>query len=179
MALNVTAKQRRQAPLETRLNTIIAMMRITTVVTLVLTALTTEITSFSSSLSVSTRQSTQCSMSSNDESKKGGIFSAIGNFFGELDAFVDDATNRRLGGGAAFYGKRKSSFYGEEDTGKKSNKNVADPLEDYQGPAKSGYFQWMQDDDGNMVPVTRMKKKNIERNPKFWDRAFASDKDED
>ena len=155
------------------------MTKIAAVAALLLTVLTAETTSFSTSLGVSTRQSTQRFMSSDNESKKGGIFSAIGNFFGELDAFVDDATNRRLGGGAAFYGKRKSSFYGEEDIGKKSNKNVADPLEDYQGPAKSGYFQWMQDDDGNMVPVTRMKKKNIERNPKFWDRAFAADKDEE
>ena len=41
------------------------------------------------------------------------------------------------------------------------------------GPAKSGYFQWMQDEDtGEMKPVTRLKKKNIERNPSYWDRAF-------
>lgn len=108
--------------------------------------------------------------------KKGGIFGAVGNFFEELDAFVDDATSRRLGAGSAFYGKRKSSFYGKEDKGRKSDKNTPNPLEDYQGPAKAGYFQWMQDEEtGEMKPVTRMKKKNIERNPNYWDRAFGDD----
>lgn len=101
-----------------------------------------------------------------------GIF---GKFFEELDAFVDDATNRRLGNGAAFYGKRKSAFYGEEDFMKKEDKNVEDPTEDYQGPKKAGYFQWMPDEDGMLRPVTRMKKQNIERNPNFWDKAFADD----
>jgi hypothetical protein len=57
-----------------------------------------------------------------------GIFNKIGEFFEELDAFVDDATARRLGNGSAFYGKRKSSFYGKEDKGKKADKNVPDPL---------------------------------------------------
>eukprot|EP00560_Eucampia_antarctica_P008220 CAMPEP_0197823370 /NCGR_PEP_ID=MMETSP1437-20131217/709_1 /TAXON_ID=49252 ORGANISM="Eucampia antarctica, Strain CCMP1452" /NCGR_SAMPLE_ID=MMETSP1437 /ASSEMBLY_ACC=CAM_ASM_001096 /LENGTH=158 /DNA_ID=CAMNT_0043422503 /DNA_START=109 /DNA_END=585 /DNA_ORIENTATION=+ len=99
----------------------------------------------------------------------------FGNFMEELDAFVDDATSRRLGNGAAFYGKRKSSFYGDDDKDKKLDKNAADPTEDYQGPSKAGYFQWMQDEDGQMRPVTRMKKKNIERNPKFWDRAYKDD----
>jgi len=27
-----------------------------------------------------------------DEPKKGGLFGAVGNFFEELDAFLDDAT---------------------------------------------------------------------------------------
>jgi hypothetical protein len=108
------------------------------------------------------------------EGKKGGnIFS---NFFNELDAFVDDATNRRLGNGAAFYGKRKSAFYGEEDFMKKIDNDVPDPTEDYQGPKKAGYFQWMMDEEtGQMKPVTRMKKKNIERNPSYWDKAFKDD----
>ena len=64
-----------------------------------------------------------------------GIFDKMGDkmseMMEELDAFVDDATSRRLGAGAAFYGKRKSKFYGEEDTGRKSNKNVADPTGEY------------------------------------------------
>lgn len=51
----------------------------------------------------------------------------IANFFEELDNFIDDATSRRLGNGAAFYGKRKSSFYGENDSGKKRDNEVADP----------------------------------------------------
>jgi len=104
--------------------------------------------------------------------KKGNIFS---NFFDELDAFVDDATNRRLGNGAAFYGKRKSTFYGEEDFNRKLDKNVDDATEDYQGPKTAGYFQWMADEDGQMRPVTRMKKQNIERNPNFWDKTFKND----
>ena len=56
-----------------------------------------------------------------------GIFDKVGEFFEELDAFVDDATSRRLGAGAAFYGKRKSKFYGEGDKGRKKDKSVADP----------------------------------------------------
>lgn len=62
-------------------------------------------------------------MSENDEPK--GNF--ITNFFQELDNFVDDATSRRLGAGQAFYGKRKSSFYGKDDSGKKKNPNKFDP----------------------------------------------------
>jgi hypothetical protein len=55
-----------------------------------------------------------------EEQPKKGFFA---NFFEELDAFVDDATSRRLGAGSAFYGKRKSNFYGEDDSGKKKNRN--------------------------------------------------------
>mmetsp|Transcript_12083 Transcript_12083/g.18277 ORF Transcript_12083/g.18277 Transcript_12083/m.18277 type:complete len:141 (-) Transcript_12083:3741-4163(-) len=105
------------------------------------------------------------------EQKKG----FIANFFDELDAFVDDATNRRLGNGAAFYGKRKSTFYGEQDFMKKDDKEIADPTEDYQGPKNAGYFQWMPDENGQMRPVTRLKNKNIERNPNFWDKEFDDD----
>lgn len=98
------------------------------------------------------------------EEKKGGVFGAIGNFFEELDAFVDDATARRLGNGAAFYGKRKSNFYGENDSGRKADRNVADNSEDYRGPAQSGYFKWMQDPEtGEMKPVSRLKERNLER----------------
>lgn len=98
------------------------------------------------------------------EQDNGGIFGAIGNFFDELDAFVDDATSRRLGNGAAFYGKRKSSFYGKDDSNKKKNRNVFDNTEDYRGPAKAGYFQWMMDEEtGEMKPVSRLKKRNLEK----------------
>jgi tellurite resistance protein len=38
-----------------------------------------------------------------------GFMDSINEFFEELDAFIDDATSRRLGAGAAFYGKRKSN----------------------------------------------------------------------
>ena len=63
----------------------------------------------------------------------GGFFDAIGDFFNELDAFVDDATSRRLGSGSAFYGKRKSSFYGKNDKNRKTDRDMPDPAEDYQG----------------------------------------------
>ena len=79
--------------------------------------------------------------------------------------------------GAAFYGKRKSNFYSEADCMKKENPTTPDPLEDYQGPSQVGYFQWQQDEDGQMRPVTRMKNKVIERSPKFWDRAYGEDQE--
>lgn len=52
--------------------------------------------------------------------------------------------------GAAFYGKRKSNFYGESDRMKKQSPTTPDPLEDYQGPSQAGYFQWQRDEDGQM-----------------------------
>jgi len=95
------------------------------------------------------------------EKKKGNIFTA---FKEEMDSFVDDAINRRLGAGAQYYGKRKSSFYGAGDKGKKKDRNVFDNEEDYRGPANAGYFKWMWDDEtGQMIPVTRMKEKNVEK----------------
>mmetsp|Transcript_12284 Transcript_12284/g.14801 ORF Transcript_12284/g.14801 Transcript_12284/m.14801 type:complete len:151 (+) Transcript_12284:63-515(+) len=121
-----------------------------------------------SQLASKQKLNTPCFMA---EEKKG----FFGNFFDELDAFVDDATSRRLGAGSAFYGKRKSSFYGKEDKNRKRDPGQADPLEDYQGPSKSGYFQWMPDEEGMLRPVTRRKARNIERNPNFWDRQFADD----
>ena len=96
--------------------------------------------------------------------QKKGFF---GNFFQELDNFVDDATSRRLGAGAAFYGKRKSSFYGENDSNRKKSQGF-DSTEDYRGPNNAGYFKWMQNPEtGEMEPVTRLKEKNIERKIKF------------
>lgn len=32
---------------------------------------------------------------------------------------------------------------------------------------------FQDEETGQMKPVTRMKNKNIERNPKFWDRVYA------
>mmetsp|Transcript_38013 Transcript_38013/g.44271 ORF Transcript_38013/g.44271 Transcript_38013/m.44271 type:complete len:164 (+) Transcript_38013:144-635(+) len=101
---------------------------------------------------------------------KGNFFS---NIFAELDNFVEDATSRRLGAGSQFYGKRKSEFYGKDDKGKKKSAGRADPTEDYRGPTNAGYFTWMKNEDTGLVePVTRMKKKNIESNSRFWDKYF-------
>jgi len=99
-----------------------------------------------------------------DQPKKG----FFANFLEELDNFVDDATSRRLGNGAAFYGKRKSSFYGNEDGMKKTDNSVTDNTEDYLGPSSSGYFKWMEDENGSMTPVSRRKNVNLEKR-KFFD----------
>ena len=101
--------------------------------------------------------------------EKGGFFGAVSNFFEELDAFVDDATARRLGNGAAYYGKRKSSFYGKEDSMKKPDKNVMDSSEDYMVQS-GGNYKWIQDENGQMRPVSRMKNKNLEKPLAFWGR---------
>merc|ERR1740117_1500109 len=83
---------------------------------------------------------------------------SLPTFFDELDAFVDDATSRRLGAGAQYYGKRKSGFYGKDDANRKRNKAVLDNTEDYRGPSNAGYFKWMPDEEtGELKPVTRMK----------------------
>lgn len=103
------------------------------------------------------------------EEKKGGFFGAVSNFFEELDAFVDDATARRLGNGAAYYGKRKSSFYGKDDSMKKSDRNVADSTEDYMVQS-GGNYKWIQDENGQMRPVSRMKETNLEKPLAFWGR---------
>lgn len=105
-----------------------------------------------------------CAANNDDQYKskeKKGFFA---NFFDELDAFVDDATSRRLGNGAQYYGKRKSGFYGKDDASRKKNKSVSDPTEDYRGPSNAGYFKWIPDPEtGELKPVTRLKEQNIER----------------
>lgn len=106
---------------------------------------------------------------------KNDFFGGVKEFFQELDNFLDDATARRLGNGAAFYGKRKSNFYGKNDKNRKSDPSRPDPLEDFQAPLNGGYFQWMPDENGDLRPVTRMKKKVVERNPSFWDKFYDKD----
>mmetsp|Transcript_118272 Transcript_118272/g.331257 ORF Transcript_118272/g.331257 Transcript_118272/m.331257 type:complete len:152 (+) Transcript_118272:224-679(+) len=120
-------------------------------------------------------RSTTCTVSTST-TQRNGIFDKVGEFFEELDAFVDDATSRRLGNGSKFYGKRRSNFYGEQDQDRKRDRTVSDPTEDYQGPSSSGYFQWMPDENGQMRPVTRMKGKTMD-NPGMWDKVYA-DKDD-
>ncbi|KAL3807115.1 hypothetical protein ACHAXA_005436 [Cyclostephanos tholiformis] len=131
-----------------------------------------EVESFSNTLHVTrlSNPSSALSESVDDEddyepAKKKGFFA---NFFQELDAFVDDATSRRLGNGAQYYGKRKSSFYGQDDSNKKKDKDVFDPTEDYRGPSNAGYFKWMPDEEtGEMKPVTRLREVNIEKKTRF------------
>ena len=106
-----------------------------------------------------------------------GIFDKVEEFFQELDAFVDDATSRRLGNGSKFYGKRRSKFYGTDDKDRKRDNAVADPTEDYQGPTSSGFFKWMPDENGQMRPVTRMKEKTLDK-PGMWDKIYSSDNED-
>jgi hypothetical protein len=109
----------------------------------------------------------------NAEKKKkdggGGIFGALTNMFEELDAFMDDATARRLGNGAAYYGKRKSSFYGTSDKMKKSDKDIADSEEDYMINA-GGNYKWITDENGVDRPVSRMKGNSLEKPTSLWGR---------
>jgi len=117
--------------------------------------------SFLSSKNLTTKNTLTLGMASEDGEKKGNFFS---NFKDELDSFVDDAINRRLGNGAQYYGKRKSAFYGEGDSKKKVNRKKFDPTEDYRGPSNAGYFKWKVDEEtGEVFPVTRLKEKNLER----------------
>ena len=119
----------------------------------------------------------QTQLFANKEEKKGGFFGAVSNFFEELDAFVDDATARRLGNGAAYYGKRKSSFYGKNDSMRKSDRNVADSSEDYMVQS-GGNYKWVEDETGQLRPVSRMKGKNLEKPLAFWGRKEEEDTEE-
>ncbi|GMI17567.1 hypothetical protein TrLO_g3912 [Triparma laevis f. longispina] len=102
-----------------------------------------------------------------DEDDRGD--NPISNFFNALDDFIDDATMRKLGGGAKFYGKRKSGFYGKNDSMKKQSKG-ANWEEDYQGPTNTGYFVWKKDEEsGEVKPMTRLKGKVIEKPKRFWE----------
>ncbi|VEU44780.1 unnamed protein product [Pseudo-nitzschia multistriata] len=105
----------------------------------------------------------------NNNNKGNPVFGAISNFFAELDAFVDDATARRLGNGAAYYGKRKSSFYGKDDAMKKQDRDVADSEEDYMVNS-GGNYKWITDENGQLRPVSRMKNKSLEKPLEFWGR---------
>ena len=89
--------------------------------------------------------------------------------FAELDAFMDDATARRLGNGAAYYGKRKSSFYGSEDKMKKSDRDISDSEEDYMINA-GGNYKWVKDENGIDRPVSRMKGNSLEKKESLWGR---------
>ena len=102
------------------------MIRIVNIVLCLLLSLST-VSGFVAPKPLMNSPVTVLGMQGGDDEKQGGIFGAIGDFFEELDAFVDDVTSRRLGAGAAFYGKRKSSFYGKQDKNRKQSKGVPDP----------------------------------------------------
>ena len=77
----------------------------------------------------------------------------------EMDNFADDAMGRRLGNGAKFYGKRRSSFYGEEDTLRKADPQQADSEEDYAGPAGGSYFVLSEERDEQGRPLGFLTRK--------------------
>lgn len=83
----------------------------------------------------------------------------LDGFLKEMDNFIDDAANRRLGNGAKFYGKRKSSFYGEDDPNRKRDPNVFDPEEDWRGPAGGSYFVPSKERDEQGRPMGFLTKK--------------------
>ena len=137
--------------------------------------LVAETEGFTTNLSNGCRARTQLFAEKDDT--KGRFFGAVSNFFEELDAFVDDATARRLGNGAAYYGKRKSSFYGKNDSMRKSDRNVADSSEDYMVQS-GGNYKWVQDENGKLRPVSRMKGKNLEKPLSLWGRKEKEDTEE-
>ena len=81
------------------------------------------------------------------------------DFLQELDNFVDDAANRRLGNGAKFYGKRKSSFYGDDDPNRKADPASFDREEDYTGPAGGSYFVLSKERDEQGRPMGFLTRK--------------------
>jgi hypothetical protein len=74
-------------------------------------------------------------------------------FLDEVDKFADDAVGRRLGNGAKFYGKRKSSFYGDDDAERKADPNKVDAEEDFRGPAGGSYFVLSNERDDQGRPL--------------------------
>ena len=71
----------------------------------------------------------------------------------EVDNFADDAVGRRLGNGAKFYGKRKSSFYGEDDELRKADPDAFNAEEDFTGPAGASYFVLSKERDDQGRPL--------------------------
>ena len=119
-----------------------------------------------SRISTTTSTTTSLNAEQKKKKKKGNFFT---NMFEELDAFMDDATARRLGHGAAYYGKRKSSFYGAEDKMKKSDRDISDSEEDYMINA-GGNYKWVKDENGINRPVSRMKGNSLEKKESLWGR---------
>ena len=103
----------------------------------------------------SVARSAPASMGIFDDLAKG-----VGDFLQEVDNFVDDAAGRRLGNGAAFYGKRKSSFYGEDDAMRKEDPNVANDEEDFRGaPGGASFYYLSQEKDEQGRPMKLLTRK--------------------
>ena len=77
----------------------------------------------------------------------------------ELDNFADDAVGRRLGNGAKFYGKRRSSFYGEDDSDRKEDPSKPDTSEDFTGPGGGSYFVLSKERDEFGRPMRFLTRK--------------------
>jgi hypothetical protein len=86
-------------------------------------------------------------------------------------ALVDDVLYNKLGFSVTLTGLDFILYY-------RNLRNGHEWSEDYQGPSSSGFFKWMPDENGQMRPVTRMKEKNLERSPQFWDRVYSDKKGE-
>lgn len=80
-------------------------------------------------------------------------------FMQEVDNFADDAMGRRLGNGAKFYGKRKSSFYGEDDELRKKDPTAFDKEEDYSGPGGGSFFLLSKERDEKGRPMGFLTRK--------------------
>ena len=101
------------------------------------------------------------------------------NFMEELDNFIDDATMRRMGNGAKFYGKRKSSFYGKDDAMRKKDPKVADEAEDWRGPGGGSFFVLSKERDEQGRPVGFLSRKEAraqkaKEEQEKWDRVRES-----
>ena len=88
------------------------------------------------------------------------------NFMQELDNFIDDATMRRMGNGAKFYGKRKSNFYGPNDSQRKKDPNVPDPEEDWRGPGGGSFFVLSKELDERGRPIGFLSRKQAREEKK-------------
>ena len=58
-----------------------------------------------------------------------------------------------VGNGAKFYGKRKSSFYGDDDQQRKSDPSKSDSEEDYSGPMGGSFFVLSKEKDEQGRPM--------------------------
>ena len=94
-----------------------------------------------------------------------------------MDNFADDAMGRRLGNGAKFYGKRRSSFYGEEDELRKKEPSVYDAEEDYSGPQGGSFFLLSEERDEQGRPMGFLTRKQARELKEQKEREAVSSQD--